>query len=96
VPQVDAAGTSNSTNVRLTRQKAALFQWLAVPLWFPTEKIVCQQIWGIPFECFSIRRPASSAALGGLIHELADTLREANAVLDCLQRADAGQGPRGV
>src|SRR5689334_5432634 len=28
----DAAGTSNSTNVRLTRQKSALYQWLAVPL----------------------------------------------------------------
>jgi len=32
------AGTSTSTNVRLTRQKSALFQWLAVPLWFPTDK----------------------------------------------------------
>src|SRR5215467_5050713 len=41
------------TNVRLTRQKAALYQWLAAPLWFPTEKIVCQQIRGIPFKCFS-------------------------------------------
>src|SRR5499427_29306 len=28
-----AAGTSNSTNVRLTRRKSTLFQWLAVPLW---------------------------------------------------------------
>jgi predicted ATPase len=34
----DAAGTSNLTNVRLTRQKSALFQWLAVPLWFPPGK----------------------------------------------------------
>jgi hypothetical protein len=29
---------SNLTNVRLTRQKSALFQWLAVPLWFPPGK----------------------------------------------------------
>ena len=34
----DTAGISNSTNVRLTRQKSALFQWLAVPLWFPPDK----------------------------------------------------------
>ena len=33
-----AAGTSNSTNVRLTRQKSTLFQWLVVPLWVPTGK----------------------------------------------------------
>src|SRR5215471_4172784 len=33
-----AVGTSNSTNVRLTRQKSTLFQWLVVPLWFPTGK----------------------------------------------------------
>src|SRR5215831_4884091 len=33
-----AAGTSNSTNVRLTRRKSALCQWLAVPLWVPTGK----------------------------------------------------------
>src|SRR5262252_2916986 len=33
-----AAGTSNSTNVRLTRRKSTLFQWLAVPLWVPTGK----------------------------------------------------------
>src|SRR5262252_8645383 len=26
------------TNVRLTRQKSALFQWLVVPLWVPTGK----------------------------------------------------------
>src|SRR5215470_14643964 len=40
----------------LTRQKSALFQWLAVPLWIPTGKgIVCQQIRGIPFECFSVK-----------------------------------------
>ena len=32
------AGISTPTNVRLTRQKSALFQWLAVPLWFPTGK----------------------------------------------------------
>jgi len=30
-----ATGTSNSTNVHLTRQKSALFQSLAIPLWFP-------------------------------------------------------------
>src|SRR5262249_52304348 len=36
--RLDAAGTSNSTNVRLTRQKSTLFQWLAAPLWFPTGK----------------------------------------------------------
>jgi Fructose-bisphosphate aldolase class-I len=59
---------------RLRRQKSALFQWLAVPLWFPTDKIACQQIRGIPFECFSTRRPASSPALGGLIHKLTNTL----------------------
>ena len=34
----DAAGTSNLTNVRLPRQKSALFQRLAVPLWFPPGK----------------------------------------------------------
>ena len=34
----EAAGTSNLTNVRLTRQKSGLFQWLAVPLWFPPGK----------------------------------------------------------
>jgi len=67
-PQVDTSN-NNLTNVRLTRQKAALFQWFAVPLWFPTEK-------SIPFECFSTRRPASSLAFGGLIH------KEANPVLD--------------
>src|SRR5215813_13552534 len=33
-----AAGTSNSTNVRLTRRKSTLFQWLAIPLWVPTGK----------------------------------------------------------
>src|SRR5262249_51551993 len=33
-----AAGTRNSTNVRLTRRKSTLFQWLAVPLWVPTGK----------------------------------------------------------
>jgi len=33
-----AAGTSNSTNVRLTRRKSTLFQWLAVSLWVPTGK----------------------------------------------------------
>ena len=32
--KVDAAGTSNSTNVRLTRQKLPLFQWLVIPQWF--------------------------------------------------------------
>ena len=32
------AGTSTSTNVRLTRRKSTLFQWLAVPLWVPTGK----------------------------------------------------------
>ena len=29
---------SNSTNVRLTRQKSTLCQWLAVPLWVPKGK----------------------------------------------------------
>jgi len=38
VTQVDAAGTNNSTNARLTRQKSTLFQSLAIPLWFPTGK----------------------------------------------------------
>jgi hypothetical protein len=39
IEELDAAGTSNSTNVRLTtRQKSTLFQWLAVPLCFPTGK----------------------------------------------------------
>jgi hypothetical protein len=33
---------------------------------FPQVKIVCQHIRGIPFECFSTRRPASSSALAGL------------------------------
>src|SRR5215831_8727385 len=33
-----ATSTSNSTNVRLTRGKSTLFQWLAVPLWVPTGK----------------------------------------------------------
>ena len=32
------AGTSTSTNVRLTGRKATLFQWLAIPLWVPTGK----------------------------------------------------------
>ena len=32
------AGTSTSTNVRLTRQKSALFQWLPVPPWFSRGK----------------------------------------------------------
>src|SRR5215470_9539209 len=36
--RLGAAGISNSTNVRLMRQKSTLFQWLAVPLWFPTDK----------------------------------------------------------
>src|SRR5215831_11269956 len=49
---------------------------------FPQVRIVCQQIRGIPFECFSTRPPASSSALGGLIHKLTNTLLEANAVLD--------------
>jgi hypothetical protein len=65
--------SSNSTDVRLTRQKSALFQWLAVPLWFPTDKDSLPTdsgFGGIPFECFSTRRPAWSAALGGLIHIL--------------------------
>src|SRR6516165_9974691 len=73
-----ASGTSNnSTNVRLTRQKPALFQWLAEPLWFPQIEIVCQQIRAFR-ECFSTRRPASSPAFGGLIHKLTNTLGEAN------------------
>ena len=37
VPQVDATGTNNS-NARLTRQKSALYQWLAIPLWLLTHK----------------------------------------------------------
>jgi hypothetical protein len=38
IEELGAAGASNSTNVRLIRQKSTLFQWLAVPLWFPTVK----------------------------------------------------------
>jgi hypothetical protein len=69
-----AAGTSNSANVRLTRQKSALFQWLAVPLWFPTDKdSLPTDSGGIPFERFSTRRPASSPALGESIHKLTNT-----------------------
>src|SRR5215470_18048475 len=41
---------------------------------FPQIKIVCQQIRGIPFECFSTPQPASSPALGGLIQKLTNTL----------------------
>src|SRR5215469_1015959 len=63
------SGTNNSTNVRLTRQRSALFQWLAVPLWFPADKNSVPTDSGIPFECFSTRRPASSPALGGLTHK---------------------------
>jgi len=40
---------------------------------FPQVRIVCQQIRGIPFECFSTRPPASSSALGGLIYKLTNT-----------------------
>src|SRR5262249_32678088 len=36
--KVDAAGTSNSTSGRLTRQKLSLFQWLVVPQRSPTDK----------------------------------------------------------
>jgi len=56
VPQVDAAGTSNSTKVRLTRQKSTLFQWLAIPLRFPKVKIVCQQIRGHSVHNFAVAK----------------------------------------
>jgi hypothetical protein len=75
VPRIHVtAGTSNSTTVRLTRQKSALFQWLAVPLWFPTDKNSVPTDSGILFECVSTGRLALSPALGGLIHELTNTL----------------------
>jgi hypothetical protein len=50
--KVDAAGTSNSPNGRLTRQKLSLFQWLVLPQWFPTDKDSAPTDSGIPFECF--------------------------------------------
>src|SRR5215469_12534868 len=55
-PQVDAAGISSSTNVRLTRQKLSLFQRVPYYGRFPRIKIACQQIRGIPFECSSTPR----------------------------------------
>src|SRR6516165_10178789 len=60
-------------NARLTRHKSTLFQSLAIPLWFPTGKNSVPTDSGIPFECFAIRRPASSPAFGGLIHNLTNT-----------------------
>jgi len=75
---------------------------------FPQIKIVCQQIRGIPLECFSTRRPASSAALGGSIHKLTNTPSAGSERLTrfsivcrasrCRRSArDAlGRGPRGV
>jgi hypothetical protein len=50
--KVDAAGTSNSPNGCLTRQKLSLFQWLVLPQWFPTDKDSVPTDSGIPFECF--------------------------------------------
>ena len=55
-PQVDAAGISSSTNVRLTRQKLSPFQRLPYYGRFPRIKIACQQIRGIPFACSSTPR----------------------------------------
>jgi len=40
----------------------------------PQITIVCQQIRGIPYECFSNPRPAASPTLGGLIHKPTNTL----------------------
>jgi hypothetical protein len=63
---------------------------------------------GIPFECFSTRRPASNAALGGSIHKLTNTPSIGSERLTrfsivcrasrCRHSArDAlGRGPRGV
>ena len=69
------AGTSTSTNVRPDETEVhAVFNGLPYHCGFPHVRIVCQQIRGIPFECFSARPPASSSALGGLIHKLTNTL----------------------
>src|SRR5262249_13609275 len=64
VQKVDAAGISNSTNGRLTRRKLLLFQWLVLPQWSPTDKDSVPTDSGIPFECFSTRRTASSRPPG--------------------------------
>ena len=58
------------TTARLFRPR----QWLAMPLWFPTGKNSVPIDSGIPFECFSTRRPASRPAFGGLLHKLTNTL----------------------
>src|SRR5215469_283198 len=89
------AGTSNSTNVRLTEAEVRAVSMVCrrqgvrreagserleenhrVHCGFPQIKIVCQQIRGhsVRLECFSTPRPASSPALGGLIHKLTNTL----------------------
>jgi len=108
VPQVDAAGTSNSANVRLTRQKSALFQWLAVSLWFPTDKdSVPTDSGAFRSSAFSTRRPASSPALGGSIHKLtapstgSERLTRFSIVCSASRcrhsaRDALGRGPRGV
>jgi hypothetical protein len=41
---------------------------------FPQIKIVCQQIQGIPFECFSDPAARLDPAFDGLIHKLTNTL----------------------
>ena len=68
----DPAGTSTSTNVRPDETEVhAVSMACRTHCGFPQVRI---QIRGIPFECFSTRPPASSSALGGLIHKLTNTL----------------------
>src|SRR5215472_8726258 len=60
-----AAGTSNSTNVRLARQKLQLFQWRAVPLWFPADEDSLPTDSGHSVRVLLDRADPSSPALGG-------------------------------
>jgi hypothetical protein len=46
----------------VTRQKSALFQGLAVPLWFPQVKIVCQQIRGHSVHNFAVAKSLTQSA----------------------------------
>src|SRR5262249_801649 len=74
--RLDAAGTSNSTNVRLTRQKSTLFQWLAVPLWFPTGKDSVPTDSGAFHSQFCAREIVNAVLIvGGVAFENAGRLR---------------------
>jgi hypothetical protein len=47
------------------RQKSTLFQWLAVPLWVPTNKhSVPTDFGGIPFTIFAVAKPLTQSLRG--------------------------------